>query len=207
MSKLNNEAAHPNVETIFGQAIEMHCHRQMDVPEGWRPAFLDALVALNAVKCAKRDDLILLSPVVRHDGVHVQASGEDAVVDGICRKLRHRTRYTCEKCGRPGHARRLPLDVRVLCGFCAAPRVMKAKIEECMASLTLSAELGQDRLITFDEMPPQLRATVPAAAWQKVASGKYGQGTYCTTQSELRKLTGHWRHLLLALESVTADLE
>ena len=136
MSELHNKAAKVEVETCFGQAIDKLAHRQMDIPAGWRPAYLDALVALNAVRCDGRADLILLSPVVRHDGVHIQASGTDAVVDGIGRKLRHRTRYTCEKCGRPGHARRLPLEAGVLCGRCAAPRLLKAAVEECMASLT-----------------------------------------------------------------------
>lgn len=143
------------------------------------------MLALNAIRCPQREDLVLHGPNIRDFDLEISASSRDRVVDGILRKLRQRTSRTCENCGRSGIFRADIVKVQVLCATCAAPWLMKARIREFSELIETSVNSDLDAVLTLDQVPIQLRPLLPASLWQMIVGGRNSEPIACASDRNI----------------------
>ena len=190
----------------FPDSIRMLGERAGSVPAGWRCAYEDALVALNAVACPRRHDVVLGGPFIDDISLRVSLSRPDCVVRGITRSLSTRTEQTCEKCGLTGRLRSLPTrTVAVLCSTCAAPRMLGAELIRLLRDTHDADRTVSPRVWTYDEMPFQVRPVIPREAWHLGPLPERGPGDeHFVSHETLRRLKPHFS---LLLEKLTAFID
>ena len=153
-------------ETPLQADLRKLVDRGGSVPDGWQTPFTETIERLYAVACEGRAHVRLDGPMMADCNLRVTHRGGDRVIEGILGRLERTTAQTCEVCGRPGRLRVRGLTIRVLCPVCAAPRLALQAVLQLLSDLKLAAEGAPAKMLTFDEMPMQLRPMLPAEVWE-----------------------------------------
>ena len=127
-------AEKPATSTPFHEGLELLNSRVEWIPTGWQPLYANLRLRLYAVFCEGREPIVFLGGYEEDGHLLVETHAPDFVIQGILRKARAKAACTCMECGQPGTRRELE-DWRemVLCGTCAAPRLLQIQIQRLLA--------------------------------------------------------------------------
>jgi len=178
------------------------------VPIGWRMAYKQFLVKLNAVKCPMRAGLTLQGPVIDHVGIYIIHTGADRVVSGVVRWLQSTTAKTCQLCGHGGRFRALAANrTAVLCARCAAPRLLRAGLRALVCEMDRPGAVQGPLITSFDLLAFQLRPIIPKDAWRMKANFAESTVTYYVLDSKLVELRPRLDWLLEKLNEALLEEE
>ena len=156
------------------------------VPVGWQLAYNEALCKLLAIDCAARAHITVSGPYMEDLNLRVGQNGTDSVVAGILGRLERKTAQTCERCGRPGTLRLLDRPViKVLCGFCAGPRLASAALSRLLRDMNQSVSSSLSKEIWWEAAPVELRPLIPAAAWHVFPGNGTSASIWYTSHAQL----------------------
>lgn len=124
----------PVAPTPFHESMALLNTRVDWIPTGWQALYAEMRLRLYAVFCEGREPIFFLGGYEEDGHLLVETHAPDFVVQGILRKARAKAACTCMECGQPGKRRELE-DWRemVLCGTCAAPRLLHLQIQRLLA--------------------------------------------------------------------------
>lgn len=124
----------PVTPAPFHESLELLNSRVDWIPTGWQALYADLRLRLYAVFCEGREPIVFLGGYEEDGHLLVETHAPDFVIQGILRKARAKAACTCMECGQPGKRREFE-DWRemVLCGTCAAPRLLQFEIQRLLA--------------------------------------------------------------------------
>lgn len=157
---------HP--KTFKGQLDRLQAQRDT-IPAGWRSIFDRAMHKLRGVDCPKRDGMLLDEIHVEHGelGIDVLLDVGDRTVYGILRSLRHRSRCTCQDCGRGIGATYRWQSRKTQCARCHVENELEAALKTWLDD-DYSARIERNRLfVGIDELPANVRLLINSAKVKK----------------------------------------
>tara|TARA_R110001599_G_scaffold155466_5_gene341257 strand:+ start:280 stop:885 length:606 start_codon:yes stop_codon:yes gene_type:complete len=149
----------------FEGDVRMLAERAGSIPMGWRAVYYGCLSKLMSVSCPARHGYRLAGPFDAEGTLHIVYAGDDKVVCGIVDRLERTAACTCEVCGRSAKRRTMINTTMVLCGRCAAPRLLRDAIGVVLNQLALAESTGTSLTIPFDDVPFQLRMVLQPTLW------------------------------------------
>lgn len=152
----------PDRPKTFKGQIERLLAQRASVPAGWIAIFDETIQKLRSVSCTKRDGTLLDEIQIAQGelGIDVLLDVGDRTVYGILRSLRHRSRCTCQDCGRGIGATYRWQSRKTQCVRCHVNSELKASLAMWLDD-SYTARLYRNRLfVGMDELPTNVRLLI-----------------------------------------------
>lgn len=180
----------PSDDDGFSYSVELLEYHAHDIPLGWQSIYGDCIQSLKAVDCQKRAHLRLRPPntdlgLLSVDWLEDDPSRPDHVVRGILRKMRDRSKCTCELCGRPAVFLAILRLARTLCPRCAVRREMQLAVDDLLWRLRSKRALStMEPVVALSSLPLSLREMIPPDFVRKLVVSPDTRGIdYITKES------------------------
>jgi hypothetical protein len=178
----------------FNVSIEMLIDHSREIPPGWRRIYDDCIASLKSVACAMRANLRLLPPETDVGLLGIECHNEpssrpDAVVCGILRKLREKSKFTCEICGMFAIFSGIPSCPRALCPKCSALRETRWEVDFWQDKLSSKFAMARmEHAIAIVNLPLCIRELIPADSVRRLRVSDGGATVKYVLASDMRKL-------------------
>lgn len=159
----------PDRPKTFKGQIERLLAQRASVPAGWIAIFDETIKKLRSVSCTKRDGTLLDEIQIAQGelGIDVLLDVGDRTVYGILRSLRHRSRCTCQDCGRGIGATYRWQSRKTQCARCHVENELEAALKTWLDD-DYSARIERNRLfVGIDELPANVRLLINSAKVKK----------------------------------------